>query len=79
MRENLQYPSCISGVFSNHDPKRLAIYDGKAVRIRGKLFDFESLPEEEPILARKKLTNSVIPNFCYGKNVILITSISLTN
>ena len=75
-----KFPHCISGVFENQTDVKLARYDGKRVRITGELYKYSDLPDEErPVLQRKMLANSVVPNFCFGSNVLLIETISLVS
>ena len=75
-----KFPHCISGVFSNQAERNLSAYDGKRVRITGMLYVYGDLPDEQrPLLQRKMLGNSVIPNFCFGTNVILIKTIGLVS
>ena len=72
-----RFPKCISGVFRNHDPDKIEHLNGKPVVVKGSVTNYANLPEENiPILARKTLAGSVIPNFCFGENVLLIESIS---
>lgn len=76
MRAKRRYPECISGVFKGQAPQNLSGLDGIKVSVTGELFRFESLKEEKaPLLARKVLAGSVIPNFCFGDNVLLISDI----
>jgi hypothetical protein len=78
MRSSLNYPDCISGVFSDHIAQDLSQFDGKRVIVTGKLYRYDTLDEEEvPILKRKVLSGSVIPNFCFGDNVLLIKHIEV--
>ncbi len=74
----LRFPNCISGVFSDQEERELAAYDGKQVTVTGELFRYSDLPDEDrPVLPRKTLAGSVIPNWCYGSNVLLIKTIKL--
>lgn len=76
MRTKLRYPDCISGVFKDQAAQDLSRFDGKRVIMAGQLFRFESLDDEDaPLLQRKVLAGSVIPNFCFGDNVLLISHI----
>lgn len=78
LRRRSKSPYCISGVFENHDPSKIAKFDGQKVLIVGSLFNFNSLlAEESPVIPRKILGGSVIPNFCHGERVVLIDSIKL--
>ena len=79
MSQQLKFPHCISGIFSNqYQMKNRSKYDGKLVTVTGKLFTYSELPEEDrPLLPRKMLSGSVIPNFCYGSNVLLIEKMKL--
>ena len=68
--------NCISGVFEHHRPELIKRFDGKYVEVTGKLYEYESLPfEETPILPRRMLGDSVIPNFCFGDHVIAIKKV----
>ena len=76
MQSKLRYPDCISGVFKDHASRKLPEFDGKKVIISGQLFKYDSLGDEDaPLLQRKVLAGSVIPNFCFGENVLLISEI----
>jgi hypothetical protein len=76
MRAKSKYPECISGVFSDHYAMDLAKFEGKKVSISGSLRKYESLAyEARSVLPRKMLEGSVISNFCFGENVLLISSI----
>ena len=73
----LKFPNCISGVFSDQAERtNLSQYDGKLITVIGELFRYADLPDEDrPVVPRKLLADSVIPNWCYGSNVLLIKSI----
>jgi len=75
-RRELKFPQCISGIFANQDQfeaKDLRHYDGKWVTLTGKRFKYSELPDEDrPVLRRKVLSGSIIINYCYGSNVLLI-------
>lgn len=74
----LRFPSCISGVLGDQYSKDLSQYDRKRVAVTGELFLYSDLPDEErPVIPRKTLSGVVIPNGCYGKNVLLIKEIHL--
>lgn len=76
MQQKSRYPACVSGVFQDQASRELAQYDGKKVIITGDLVRFDTLTDEDaPLLRRKVLAGSVIPNFCFGENVLLIRSI----
>jgi len=76
----LRFPNCISGVFRNQDKRDLSAYDGKQITVTGELFRYSDLPDEDrPVVPRKILGNSVIPNWCYGPNVLLIKTIKLAS
>lgn len=76
MRAKRHYPDCISGVFKDQATQKLSRFDGNKVVISGQLVRFESLGDEDAsILQRKVLAGSVIPNFCFGENVLLIKKI----
>jgi hypothetical protein len=76
----LRYPKCISGVFNDQADTKLSEYDGKLVKITGVLYKYSDLTNEQrPLLQRKMLGNSVVPNFCFGSNVLLIKTISLVS
>lgn len=78
MQSKLHYPSCISGVFKNQADQTLSGIDGKKVVISGQLYKFSSLSEEDaPLLQREVLGGSVIPNCCFGENVLLVRKIDL--
>lgn len=78
MRLKLNYPDCISGVFSDHIAQDLSQFDGKRVIVTGRLYRYDTLDEEEaPVLKRRVLSGSVIPNFCFGDNVLLIKHIEV--
>jgi hypothetical protein len=73
-------PHCISGVFAHQDPQNLRHLKGKKVEIVGSLHRFSALPWEGPpgtVLNRHLLGDSVVPNFCFGDEVILAKSIRL--
>jgi hypothetical protein len=73
-----KFPHCISGVFNNQAERKLSEYDGKLVSLTGILYKYSDLSDEQrPLLQRKMLANSVVPNFCFGSNVLLIKTISL--
>ncbi|MEM9013747.1 MAG: hypothetical protein AAGB02_01440 [Pseudomonadota bacterium] len=79
MTNKLRYPDCISAVFTDHDPKPLLQFDGKKVFATGTIYEYEKLKNENrQLIPRKMLFNSVIPNFCFGKNVMLLSEIQLT-
>ncbi len=74
-----RYPNCISGRFSVEGPEDLDEYDGKRVTVRGTLYDYDSLPNDDaPLLQRKLINGLTIPNFCFGKRVLLLSSIKIT-
>lgn len=74
----LRFPTCISGVFSDQYKRDLSVYDGKKITVTGDLFRYSDLPDENrPILPRKMLGDSVIVNMCFGRNVLLIKSITV--
>jgi hypothetical protein len=81
MSQQLRFPHCISGVFSNqYQMKNRSQYEGKLVTVTGKLFRYSELPDEDrPLLPRKMLSGSVVPNFCYGSNVLLIEKMKLAS
>ena len=59
---------------------KLSEYDGKAVTVAGVLYRYSELPDEpRALLKRKVLADSVVPNFCFGTNVLLIQTIKLTS
>ena len=76
MNQKLKFPHCISGVFSDqYDRKDLSEYNGHLVTVTGRLFKYSDLPDEDrPVLPRKMLGDSVVPNWCFGPNVLLINS-----
>jgi hypothetical protein len=76
--QELKFPNCISGVFSDQYEKDFSEYDGKRVTVTGELFVYSELPNEDrPVIPRKMLSGVVIPNWCYGRNVLLIKTIQL--
>jgi hypothetical protein len=76
----LKFPHCISGVFNNQAEMNLSEYDGKRVSITGILYEYSNLSDENrPLLQRKMLGHSVVPNFCFGLNVLLIKTITLAS
>jgi hypothetical protein len=80
LTDGLRFPRCISGVFAEQEKMDLSAYDGKLVTVTGTLFRYADLPDEQrPVLQRKMLSNSVVLNFCFGANVILIKTIRLAN
>lgn len=80
MDRDLKFPYCISGVFRNQAEMKLSEYDGKLVTVTGVLYKYSDLPDEKrPLLQRKMLADSVVPNFCFGTNVLLIETIKLTS
>jgi hypothetical protein len=73
-----RFPNCISGVFSDQYERDLRAYDGKRVTVIGELFKYSDLPyEDRPAIPRKMLSDSVIINWCFGQNVLLIRSIKI--
>jgi hypothetical protein len=76
MNQRLRFPHCISGVFNDqYDRKNLAEYNGHFVTVTGTLFKYSDLPDEDrPAIPRKMLGDSVVPNWCFGPNVLLIKS-----
>jgi len=76
-----KFPHCISGVFSDqYEIKDRSAYDGKFVTVTGKLFEYSQLPEDDSLgLPRKMLGGSVITNFCFGSNVLLIKTMKLAS
>lgn len=80
MDHGLKFPYCISGVFRNQAEMKLSEYDGKLVTVIGVLYKYADLPNEKrALLQRKVLADSVVPNFCFGTNVLLIETIKLTS
>jgi hypothetical protein len=79
--KELKFPNCISGVFSDQAERRnLSEYEGKRIAVTGELFRYADLPDEDrPVVPRKLLGDSVIPNWCYGSNVLLIKAIKLVS
>jgi len=74
----LRFPRCISGVFSDQYQRDLSAYDGKHVNVTGKLFVYSDLPDEDrPAIPRKMLSDSIIINWCFGQNVLLIKGIKI--
>ena len=74
----LRFPNCISGVFSDQYERDFSAYDGKRVLVTGELFSYSDLPyENRPFIPRRMLSDSVIINMCFGRNVILINSIKI--
>src|SRR6185312_7470125 len=80
MSRDLKFPHCISGVFPHQAKMKLSEYDGKLVTVTGVLYKYSDLPDEQrPLLQRKVLGDSVVPNFCFGTNVLLIETIKLAS
>lgn len=78
MQTRSRFPDCISGVFKDQATQQLSQFNGKRVIVTGQLFRYESLDDEDaPLLQRKVLAGSVIPNFCLGDNVLLISQIEI--
>ncbi len=78
MESKLRFPECISGVMKGQASQNLSRFDGKKVTVTGQLFSYASLADEDaPLLQRKVLSGSVIPNFCFGDNVLLIKEIRI--
>lgn len=78
LEEENRYPACISGVFENHNPENLSIFDNQYVTLFGEVIKYSSLSyENRPVLPRRVLLNNVIPNFCFGEYVLLIYEIEL--
>jgi hypothetical protein len=78
MEAKLRFPECISGVMKDQASQDLSRFDGMKVIVSGQLFSFASLVDEDaPLLQRKVLSASVIPNFCFGENVLLIKEIRI--
>lgn len=78
LRLQKKAPHCTSGVFLHQYTRKLRQYEGKKVEIIGSLHRFSELPWEGPpgtVLNRRVLGDSVIPNFCYGSEVLLAKSI----
>jgi hypothetical protein len=76
MNQKLKFPHCISGVFSDqYGRKDRSEHNGHLVTVTGTLFKYSDLPEEDrPAIPRKVLGDSVVPNWCFGPNVLLIKS-----
>jgi hypothetical protein len=73
-----RFPNCISGVFSDQYERNLSAYDGKRVAVTGELFNYSNLPyEDRPAIPRRMLSDSVIINMCFGRNVLLIKNIQI--
>jgi len=80
MDRALKFPHCISGVFRNQAEMKLSEYDGKLVTVTGVLHRYSDLANEQrPLLQRKVLADSVVQNFCFGSNVLLIETIKLAS
>ena len=76
--QHAKFPRCVSGVFANQRGLDLTRYDGREVVVAGQLVDYASLPNDgSALLPRKILNGSIIPNFCFGANVLLVRSIHL--
>lgn len=76
MRRKARYPECVSGVMEGHRAASFQKLQGKHVTVIGTVWDYESLPEEQaPVVARKKLGNSIITNWCFGPKVLLVDRI----
>ncbi|MEA1647423.1 hypothetical protein UAJ10_00140 [Nitrospirillum sp. BR 11164] len=75
----VSFPHCISGVFTNQAAIDLSFFDGKLVQVTGQIFKYDDLKlEDSPLLPRKTLAGSIVPNFCFGSNVLLIESLELS-
>lgn len=77
MNSQNKYPRCISGVSANHNPNLFKKINGKMVHVYGKLFIYSELPSENYLIGRKLLSGSVVPNFCLGKFVLLVSNVSI--
>lgn len=78
MDGKVSFPHCISGVFANQAALDLSSFDGKVVNVSGTLLKYADLKlEDSPVLPRKILAGSVIPNFCFGNNVLLIKHLDI--
>ncbi|GJL94851.1 MAG: hypothetical protein DHS20C05_12560 [Hyphococcus sp.] len=77
LKNDSEFPACISGVFRNHYLKDHSAFDGKRVIVIGKLLKHDSLGFESSPIPRRILEGSVVSNWCYGENVLLLTSVKL--
>ena len=78
MKEDAEYPYCVSGVSVNHSRNRFIEYDKKLVRVYATVWEYSSLPNEANYeLARKILGNSIITNWCRGPKVLLIDRVEI--
>lgn len=69
---------CISAVFDHQQPDRLTKFESKKVVLSGWEVEYRLLPNEDaPILQRKILGHSIIPNFCLKEKVVLISSMRI--
>jgi hypothetical protein len=78
--EEARFPSCLSGVFTDHylrDDAELEKFDRRKVKVKGELVDFESLGDTGGFLANKVIGNSVVLNQCFGQNVLRIQSMEI--
>jgi len=74
---DIRYPQCISGVFPNWDDRSdyFMKYNKRKVRVRGRLVKWDSL--EEAGIHSRNLSGMDVYNWCFGDNVLLLTSITL--
>jgi hypothetical protein len=78
--EEARFPSCVSGVFTDHymrEDAELEKFDKHKVKVKGVLLDYDSLGDTGGFMASKVIGNSVVLNQCLGKNVLRIESIEL--
>jgi hypothetical protein len=76
MRRKAKYPECISGVMANEPSSSFKKLNGRHVRVTATVWKFNSLPKESDYeLARRVLSNSIITNWCFGDDVLLIERI----
>ncbi len=79
MRTGSRYPDCISAVFPHQSlgqNEELRAIDGRQVILTGALYLYSTLPDEDrSLIPRKVLEGTVVPNWCFGDNVVLIDTI----
>jgi hypothetical protein len=82
LEKDLRYPYCISGVFQDQYKMDFSKFDGNRVLISGDLLDYDTLEYEKvrtELAPRKAISDTVVPNFCFGQNVFLAKAIRLAD
>lgn len=76
MMRHQRFPNCISGVPSQTANVAMATINERRVVVSGYLVDYNSLAyEDQSPLPRRDIGRSVIPNFCFGSKVLLISRV----